>query len=135
MNDLLIETILRLVEAIPEGRVTSYGRIAAAVGTGPRVVARVLAEWGNSVPWWRVVNAKGELPPRLVERAVAHWEAEETPLAAVRGMLLARGIASDRAAVVSRGVVPRVDMDTGCWADAEMLAALEGIEVSLAAES
>lgn len=141
MNDLLIETILRLVEAVPEGRVTTYGRLAAPIGTSPRVVARILAEWGSGVPWWRVVNAKGELPPRLVERAVAHWEAEETPLAGVRGLGnvrgggSARGVASDRAAVVSRGVVPRVDVDAACWVEADMLATLEEIESSLAAES
>ena len=38
MDDERVEAVLRLVEAIPEGRATTYGRIAAAFGTGPRVV-------------------------------------------------------------------------------------------------
>ena len=38
MREELVEVVLRVVEEIPEGRVATYGMIARAVGTGPRVV-------------------------------------------------------------------------------------------------
>jgi alkylated DNA nucleotide flippase Atl1 len=58
-----VEAVLSLVERIPRGRVTTYGVIAEAVGRGgPRQVGRVMATYGGSVPWWRVVRADGGLP-------------------------------------------------------------------------
>ncbi len=80
VNEVLVETVLRLVESVPAGRVTTYGRLAALAGTGPRVVARIVAEWGSSTPWWRVVNTKGQLPPHLRAVALEHWLEEGTPL-------------------------------------------------------
>ena len=56
MREELVEAVLRVVEEIPEGRVATYGMIARAVGTGPRVVGRIMHDWGGGVPWWRVVN-------------------------------------------------------------------------------
>lgn len=77
MDDVLVERVLRLAEAVPPGRVVSYGDIAAALGTGPRQVGRVLALWGHGVPWWRVTNAAGELPPDLLPEARRRWSDEE----------------------------------------------------------
>ena len=58
-----VEAVLSLVERIPRGRATTYGVIAEAVGWGgPRQVGRVMAIYGGSVPWWRVVRADGGLP-------------------------------------------------------------------------
>lgn len=77
MDDLLTEKVLRCVEQIPAGQVVTYGDIAGIVGTGPRVVGRVMSEWGSGVAWWRVVNASGNLPehkPR--EPWKAHWSEE-----------------------------------------------------------
>ncbi len=54
MREELVEAVLRVVEEIPEGRVATYGMIARAVGTGPRVVGRIMHDWGGGVPWWRV---------------------------------------------------------------------------------
>ena len=56
------------VRKIPRGRVASYGRIAELAGLEgqARQVGYALhALPSNSgVPWHRVVNAKGEIPPR-----------------------------------------------------------------------
>ena len=76
MDDLTVERVLRTVEAIPPGRVAAYGQIGAIAGVGPRLVGRIMREWGSSVPWWRVTNAAGELPPPLLARAREHWDAE-----------------------------------------------------------
>ena len=83
-----MEAVLRLVEAIPEGRATTYGRIAAAFGTGPRVVGRIMRDWGGSVPWWRVVNVHGTFPTSVRGEGMEHWEREGMPVDAERGRLL-----------------------------------------------
>jgi methylated-DNA-protein-cysteine methyltransferase related protein len=55
--------VLAVVSAIPEGRVTTYGTIAQYLKISPRQVAFVLArlttEESESLPWFRVVAAKG----------------------------------------------------------------------------
>lgn len=76
MNDLLVERILVAVEQVPHGRVVSYGDIAELVGTGPRQVGSVLAQWGGDVAWWRVTNAAGELPAHLRAEAARRWAEE-----------------------------------------------------------
>lgn len=53
------------VRAIPTGRVSSYGTIAA-IAARPRAargVGRVLRQLSerSDVPWWRVINARGEI--------------------------------------------------------------------------
>ena len=68
------------MEAVPPGRVTTYGALADAVGSrGPRSVGRVMSTHGGSVPWWRVVRADGTLPPSHDDEARAHYLAEGTP--------------------------------------------------------
>ncbi|MGO1200392.1 MAG: MGMT family protein [Dermabacteraceae bacterium] len=74
MDDLTVERVLRVIEAIPPGRVAAYGEVGAIVGVGPRLVGRILREWGSSVPWWRVTNSSGDHP--LLARARPHWETE-----------------------------------------------------------
>jgi methylated-DNA-protein-cysteine methyltransferase related protein len=53
------------VRAIPAGRVASYGAVAAAAGRpgAARAVGRVLRGLSDDagVPWWRVINARGEI--------------------------------------------------------------------------
>ena len=65
----MVERVLRAVECVPPGRVASYGLIGALVGAGPRQVGAVLSRYGDGVPWWRIVNASGELPAPLLARA------------------------------------------------------------------
>jgi alkylated DNA nucleotide flippase Atl1 len=76
-----VEAVLSLVERVPAGRVTTYGALAAAVGSGgPRQVGQVMSTYGGPVPWWRVVHADGT--PAHVDdgEAVAQLRAEAAPL-------------------------------------------------------
>lgn len=76
-----VEAVLALVERIPPGRVMSYGAIAEYVGTGgPRQVGAVMARYGGGVPWHRVVNATGRVPPGHEVRALRLLDEEGTPL-------------------------------------------------------
>jgi methylated-DNA-protein-cysteine methyltransferase related protein len=74
MDDVTVERVLRVVEAIPPGQVAAYGEVGAVVGVGPRLVGRIMRTWGAGVPWWRVTNASGDHP--LLARALPYWEAE-----------------------------------------------------------
>lgn len=60
------EKILACVEAIPPGRVLTYGDVAEYAGTrSARVVGRVLAMDGGTVPWHRVLKFDGRLADHL----------------------------------------------------------------------
>ncbi|KAB7745167.1 cysteine methyltransferase [Nostocoides sp. F2B08] len=83
MDEVVVERVLRAVELVPRGRLVSYGDLAALVGIGPRQVGSVMRHWGGNVTWWRVTNARGELPEHLRDEAAARWAAE--------GILLGRG--------------------------------------------
>ena len=76
MNEVTVEKVLRAVELVPRGSVITYGDLGALVGIPARQVGRVLAEWGSGVPWWRVVNAAGDLPSHLTPSAHPHWAVE-----------------------------------------------------------
>lgn len=76
MDELVIERALRAIEAIPPGRVISYGDLAGLVGITARQAGSLLARHGHGTPWWRVVNAAGELPVHLRDEAAGHWARE-----------------------------------------------------------
>jgi methylated-DNA-protein-cysteine methyltransferase related protein len=58
--------ILQAVEAIPPGRVMTYGDVAEYAGTrSARTVGRVLAGDGGTVPWHRVLRSDGSLAEHL----------------------------------------------------------------------
>jgi methylated-DNA-protein-cysteine methyltransferase related protein len=76
-----VEAVLALVETIPQGRVMSYGAIADALHDrfdrgSARRVGTIMAQWGGGVPWHRVVNSSGRLPPGHEQRARRLLEAE-----------------------------------------------------------
>ena len=76
-----VERVLRTVERVPSGRVTTYGAIAGHLGVGgPRQVGQAMALHGGLVPWWRVVRADGSLPPSNADEARQQHLAEGTPL-------------------------------------------------------
>ncbi len=81
MNDRWL-AIWAAVEAIPPGRVASYGQVAAAAGLPgrARMVGKALAGLppASGVPWHRVVNARGEisLPGSQAERQRQRLQAE-----------------------------------------------------------
>ena len=59
--------IYAVVAAIPKGRVATYGQVAALAGLPGRArlvgyALSVLAD--RSIPWFRVVNASGEISHR-----------------------------------------------------------------------
>ena len=72
MNAFTRRTI-EIIRAIPEGRVTTYGAVAAAAGShcGARQVARILHSGSDlhHLPWHRVINRNGEISPR---RSMSH---------------------------------------------------------------
>ena len=55
--------VYTIVEQIPEGRVMSYGQIAALAGNAraARIVGGVAHYGDGELPWHRVVNKKGGL--------------------------------------------------------------------------
>ena len=67
MNDFNVK-IIKILQLIPYGTVSTYGTIASLAGnpSGARQVARVLHSSSKKydLPWHRVVNYKGEIPPR-----------------------------------------------------------------------
>ena len=91
------EAVLQVVEQIPPGRVMTYGDIAEYLGRGgPRQVGHALSRDGSTVPWWRVVNASGRLPPGHEQRAAERLRAGGAPLAGDR-------------------LTPRVDLRRARW--------------------
>ncbi|MEV1288169.1 MGMT family protein [Micromonospora sp. NPDC049679] len=63
-----VEEVLALVERIPPGRVMSYGAVAEYLAdrsgrASARLVGTIMARYGGGVPWHRVVNSAGRLPP------------------------------------------------------------------------
>lgn len=57
----------------------TYGDVAELLEDGDaRQVGVVMARSGPGVPWWRVVNASGKLPPRLRVEAARRYAAEGT---------------------------------------------------------
>ena len=66
--------IYRVVRRIPRGRVASYGQVARLAGLPgqARLVGYALhALRGGSVPWQRVINARGEISARSFAGAEA----------------------------------------------------------------
>lgn len=62
------QRIYRVVRRIPQGRVASYGEVAALAGLPGRArqvgyALHALRE-GDPLPWHRVLNARGEVSPR-----------------------------------------------------------------------
>ena len=72
MNEDLIYEVLSAVEEIPEGRVASYGQIAALCGRekNARLVGKILsmAEFYGRYPCHRVVNHAGRTAPGFWEQ-------------------------------------------------------------------
>lgn len=91
----------RIVARVPPGRVATYGQIAALAGLpgSARQVGYALhaLQQGSSVPWHRVINARGEVS----ERSEPGWEALQ------RSLLEAEGVRFD-----GRG---RVDLERFRW--------------------
>ena len=92
--------VIELVRAIPEGRVATYGGIAAAAGSprAARQVVRVLHTCSRSenLPWHRVVNREG----RIALKPFAGYE-EQKMLLETEG--------------IEFGLSDRIDLDRYLW--------------------
>jgi len=79
------QRVVDVIAAIPEGKVASYGQVAALAGNprGARQVARFLRSMSDKydLPWQRVVNAKGMIalpePHSNHQRAILEAEGVE----------------------------------------------------------
>ena len=60
------EQIYQLVQLIPAGRVSTYGKIAHILGCSARQVgyAMSMAPYDQNIPWQRVVNSQGLISNR-----------------------------------------------------------------------
>jgi methylated-DNA-protein-cysteine methyltransferase-like protein len=62
------DRVYELVRQIPAGQVATYGQIAVLLGSPAAARATGYAlnalDVTSDIPWWRVVNAKGEISPR-----------------------------------------------------------------------
>lgn len=79
------EAVLDVVDQVPSGSVTTYGRVAAVLagaglGGGPRSVGAVMSAHGGAVAWWRVLPADGSAPVCDPRGALERWSEEGTPL-------------------------------------------------------
>lgn len=85
------ERIYAIVAAIPEGRVATYGQVAALAGLAghARQVGYALHALpdGSPLPWHRVINAHGEISPRSGPGWVEGYQ---------RHLLEEEGVAFDR---------------------------------------
>jgi methylated-DNA-protein-cysteine methyltransferase-like protein len=68
MTDIFTVRVKEIILQIPCGMVTTYGRVGAYAGNrrGARQIARVLhsSSEKNHLPWHRVVDRNGQIPPR-----------------------------------------------------------------------
>ena len=96
--DIFNGDVWAFVRKVPHGRVTTYGKVAAAVGApegiaeddykafGPRWVGTAMALCPGDVPWQRVINAAGKIS---IRRGGMHLKQ--------RALLEAEGIVFDEA--------------------------------------
>lgn len=63
-NELRDDAFRRVIRSVPKGKVSTYGKVAAAAGYPlyHRAVARLLrTELPDGLPWQRIVGAGGEV--------------------------------------------------------------------------
>lgn len=63
--EVFTEHVIKIIQAIPDGRVMTYGQIAKVAGKprAARQVSWILHSMSGKykLPWHRVINAKGEI--------------------------------------------------------------------------
>lgn len=77
VTDEQVELVRSLVAAIPLGRVSTYGDIAALAGlSSPRIVGWIMRTDSSDLPWHRVIRASGRPAQHLATRQLALLRAE-----------------------------------------------------------
>lgn len=78
MNPLFKEQVFEVIRLIPEGRVTSYGAIAKAVGypKHSRHVGNALRNYNEDFPAHRVCNASGKITASCLSKFTEKLNAE-----------------------------------------------------------
>src|ERR1700742_806779 len=72
-----VELVRSLVAAIPSGRVSTYGDIAAVAGlSSPRIVGWIMRTDSSDLPWHRVITASGRPARHLTSRQLELLRAE-----------------------------------------------------------
>jgi methylated-DNA-protein-cysteine methyltransferase-like protein len=77
ITDDQVERVRALVAAIPAGRVSTYGDIAAAADlSSPRIVAWIMRTDSSDLPWHRVITASGRPARHLATVQLERLRAE-----------------------------------------------------------
>lgn len=77
VTDEQVELVRSLVPAIPLGRVSTYGDIAALAGlSSPRIVGWIMRTDSSDLPWHRVIRASGRPAQHLATRQLELLRAE-----------------------------------------------------------
>lgn len=77
VTDEQVELVRSLVAAIPLGRVSTYGDIAALAGlSSPRIVGWIMRTDSSDLPWHRVIRASGRPAQHLDTRQLELLRAE-----------------------------------------------------------
>ena len=77
ITDDQVERVRALIAAIPAGRVSTYGDIAAAADlSSPRIVAWIMRTDSSDLPWHRVITASGRPAPHLATVQLERLRAE-----------------------------------------------------------
>ena len=104
MTTPFTQRIIETIRAIPEGNVSTYGRVAALAGNrrGARQVARVLhsSSRRENLPWHRVVNRDGRIS---LDKLQGYDEQKR--------LLMAEGVRFDE--------TDRIDLDLFGWSPME----------------
>ncbi|KQY38564.1 MULTISPECIES: MGMT family protein [Nocardia] len=76
-----VEKVRELVAAIPPGRVSTYGDIAAAAGlSSARTVGWIMRTDSADLPWHRVIGASGRPAAHLATRQLRLLTEEGVPV-------------------------------------------------------
>lgn len=77
VTDEQVELVRSLVAAIPLGRVSTYGDIAALAGlSSPRIIGWIMRTDSSDLPWHRVIRASGRPAQHLATRQLELLRAE-----------------------------------------------------------
>lgn len=77
VTDEQVELVRSLVAAIPLGRVSTYGDIAALAGlSSPRIVGWIMRTDSSDLPWHQVIRASGRPAQHLATRQLELLRAE-----------------------------------------------------------